>query len=161
MLTSTLRFNYQGLPETLAAQVRHTLRDPYNRPVALREGLVGHHCVCRCCLRRINLNESAIIFSHNPFQFFTPFAEQGPVVIHAEACGRASQANEIPAALRGLRLSVRGYSELQELTGAALALDDDLETALEHVFAHADTAWAHVRTAEAGCYLMRVQPVEN
>jgi hypothetical protein len=40
-------------------------------------------------------------------------------------------------------------------------LGNDLEAALERVFEHADTAWAHVRTAEAGCYLMRVQPAPN
>ena len=47
---------------------------------------------CRHCLTDIKAGEPYLILAHRPFSSVQPYAEQGPIFLHAESCSRHPEA---------------------------------------------------------------------
>jgi hypothetical protein len=77
------------------------------------------------------------------------------VFIHRDPCERY-EGTTLPETLRPLPLALEGYGQegallMQRRVGAAR-----FEDAVEDVFAHAGVQFAHLRNAEAGCFIARL-----
>ena len=64
------------------------------RRVAQADGLP-----CRHCLAMINKGEDFLTLAHRPFPALQPYAELGPIFLHASACERGGGSDRIPAFL--------------------------------------------------------------
>ena len=69
----------------------------------------GRGVPCRHCLRPVAAGEPFLLLSHRPFPSPQPYAEQGPIFLHADACARHLPSAELPAMLASERYLVRGY----------------------------------------------------
>jgi hypothetical protein len=114
----------------------------------------------RCCLRIARPAEQIALISYRPFATVSPWAEVGPVYVHAAACaGYASDAG-LPAELRTGPRMLRGYH-----ADGSLAYDHithvpdgvDVEAALRELLAAPEVVEVHVRAVLTQCFTYAVR----
>src|SRR5512147_2046668 len=69
----------------------------------------GNGTPCRHCLRQIEAGERYLILSFRPFPAPQPYAEQGPIFLHARKCNRHDGDGNVPEMLQSPQYIVRGY----------------------------------------------------
>ncbi len=146
---------FRGIPDTVATEVRTTLRAPgYGHP-AHREMAAGYG-PCRQCLRTFAIgSEERILFTYQPFREAGSLPAPGPVFIHAEACERYD-ASTLPPDFRSLPLVFEAYRDggwllAQERPGSGAS-----EAQLSEMFDRYGADYVHIRNGEAGCFMARV-----
>jgi hypothetical protein len=111
---------------------------------------------CRLCLRPFRVGEEErVLFTYNPFGPGS-LPSPGPVVVHKDPCPRF-EAPGFPPALQGMPLVVEGYDERGLAVARRAAADPDHAT--REVLAAVGVAYAHLRRADAGCFVARVERV--
>ena len=115
---------------------------------------------CRHCLQNIAAGEPYLILAHRPFPSPQPYAEQGPIFLHAEACEAYSAPAEIPALLlQSETMIIRGYGDDNRIkygTGQVVettCLVDEAAALLEQE----DVVYLHVRSAKNNCFQCRIE----
>jgi hypothetical protein len=148
-------FRIAGIPSDLAAEVRQTLRSPQYAHPAHRETATGYG-PCRLCLRTFATGmEERILFTYQPFTDPSSVPAPGPVFIHATPCERF-EGSEIPPDFRELPMFLEAYGTDGELLGRERVGDQPPEAALERLFTELGADYVHIRNAEAGCFMARV-----
>lgn len=148
-------YRIQGIPDALANQVRETLRSPQYGHPAHTELATGYG-PCRLCLNTFREGaEERLLFTYQPFTDPTALPSPGPVFIHRDCCERY-EGDQLPEPLRRLPLAIEGYAP-----GGALRLQcrvgpEPFESVLNSVFEHPEVRYAHLRNAEAGCFIARI-----
>ena len=150
-----MSFKVRGIPQALADEVRRTRLSPgYGHPV--HEEVASGTGPCRCCLRPFEPGrERRLLFTYRPSGDDTSLMAPGPVFIHAGHCD-AYSGDGFPPALRGVAIAFEARatgSRVRQLTtdpGVAA------ETQIDRLFGHAGNDWLHVRHAQAGCFIARV-----
>jgi uncharacterized protein DUF1203 len=152
-----IRYRISGIPESLAQAVRSTLRSPqYGHPAHV-ETATGYG-PCRQCLQTFREGEEErILFTYQPFA--TPaLPAPGPVFIHRESCRRYDQLG-FPEELRSIPLVLESYGAAGSLLELNRVGNGAVEEVLERQLADPRVEYIHMRNAEAGCFIARVQPV--
>ena len=150
-----MRFRVAGIPTDLAAEVRHTLRSPQYGHPAHRETATGYG-PCRLCLRTFAVGvDQRILFTYQPFCDPASVPAPGPVFVHASPCERYDD-TALPADFGPLPLLFEAYGEGGMLLGQERVRDERPEELLERLFAATDASYVHIRNAEAGCFMARV-----
>ena len=114
---------------------------------------------CRHCFQQVAPGDPYLIVAHRPFPEPQPYAEQGPVFLHADACTPSPENGEIPKMLISPEYMIRGYSADNRIvygTGTVVPTGE-LTAAAEKIFENQDVAYAHIRSAENNCYQCRVE----
>lgn len=148
-------YRIQGIPDALASAARRTMRSPQYGHPAHTELATGYG-PCRLCLGTFREGaEERVLFTYQPFTDPNALPAPGPVFIHRSRCERYD-GPELPEALRPLPLALEGYGAngqpvVQRRIGAS-----GFEAVLESVFERAEVRYAHLRNAEAGCFIARV-----
>lgn len=110
---------------------------------------------CRHCLTWAKPGERVILFPFESIPAHRPYADRGPIFIHAEPCPRYALPNEFPDELRKGR-AMRAYNEADEIV-AAEVVDDAPEETAARLLEDARVRFLHVRSASAGCYTFKVE----
>jgi hypothetical protein len=154
-LVAMNRYRIQGIPESLAAATRATMQSPqYGHPAHV-EVATGYG-PCRLCLQTFTVGaDERLLFTYQPFTDSNALPAPGPIFIHREPCERYDDLH-LPEALRPLPLALEAYG-----TGGALLVQrrvgtDSFEAALDEVWAEVGAQYVHVRNAEAGCFIARI-----
>jgi hypothetical protein len=115
---------------------------------------------CRHCLQNIAADAPMLVLAFRPFPAPQPYAEQGPIFLHAEACPRYDGGGAMPAIFDGVPdLIVRGYGSDDRIvygTGQVV-LTEQLEKRARELLARDDVAYLHVRSARNNCYQCRIE----
>ena len=114
---------------------------------------------CRHCLAPVAAGKSYLILSHRPFPAPQPYAEQGPIFLHAEPCSPRPPSAELPAMLISERYLIRGYSADDRIvygTGQ-IVQTGSMVAAAEVLLADPRLAYIHVRSAANNCFLCRLE----
>lgn len=113
----------------------------------------------RCCLRIARAGEHIALISYSPFTQTSPWAEVGPVYVHADACeGYTSTA--LPPELRTGPRILRSYHADGSLDYDDIAYvpnGDDLEPTLRDLLARPAVAAVHVRASMTQCFTYEVR----
>lgn len=116
---------------------------------------------CRHCLTNIAKGDPFLILAHRPFPELQPYAELGPIFLHADAdqCPRYGQEHQMPAMYRSRhQLLLKGYRDNDRIyygTGQIVepaVLEEKAAALLEDP----DVAYIHVRSATNNCYQFRI-----
>jgi len=114
----------------------------------------------RCCLRDTTPGERMLLIAYTPPGVTGPYAERGPVFVHAAPCPGYPDVDRYPAALGHRRQIVRGYDRAGNMATATLVADGtEAEQELVAVLGRPDIQVAHVRNVAAGCYNFAVWPL--
>lgn len=115
----------------------------------------------RCCLRVAGEDERIALISYAAFTAQSPWAEVGPVYVHAVDCGGYSASSQLPAELRtGPRIlrsyhadETLDYDDIEYVAGG-----QDIEPALRELLERPNVALVHVRAAKTQCFIYEVRP---
>lgn len=114
----------------------------------------------RCCLRTAAEAEAVALISYAPFTARSPWAEVGPVYIHAEPCAGYPDSGALPADLRTGPRVLRTYHadmslDYDDIT--YVASGEDLEPALRDLLDRPGVAEVHVRASMSQCFTYAVR----
>ena len=153
----TLRFS--ALPSDAVSALRSGGPDA-NGQAPERYISDGDGMPCRHCLRNIEAGEPYLILAHRPFPEPQPYAELGPIFLHAEACPRFEDGDETPPILcLSERYLIRGYGGDDRIVygSGRIVPKATLAEQSELTFRDARIAYIHVRSASNNCYQCRIE----
>lgn len=146
---------FQGIADSLAAEVRKTMRAPQYGHPAHREVAQGDG-PCRLCLRTFTKGQDErILFTYQPFIEAGSLPSPGPVFIHAEACERYDS-DALPPDFRALPLVFEAYASGGRLLAQHRAGVSASEDTVRELFEQTSADYVHIRNGEAGCFMARV-----
>ena len=115
----------------------------------------------RCCLTVAAKGEAIALISYTPLPTPSPWAETGPVFVHAEQCDGYAQDSGLPPQLRTGPRILRAYRTDRTLDYEHITYvgkGDDIEPALRELLDAPDVGEVHVRAATAQCFTFAVRP---
>lgn len=153
----TLR--YSGMPSDLAAAYRAGAPDA-NGQVPERRVSDGDGVPCRHCLDNVGAGEAYLVLAYRPFPAPQPYAELGPIFLHAEACPAYVPSDGLPVReQRGKSGRIlRGYGADDRIVyGTGIVVGSDgIEAAAEAILERSDVAYVHMRSATNNCFTLRI-----
>lgn len=115
---------------------------------------------CRHCLDDIAEGAPMLVLAHRPFPAPQPYAELGPIFLHAEDCPRYAETAAVPAMfLRREAILLRGYGADDRIvygTGRVIPTGEIAPLA-RHLFQRPEIAYIHLRSASNNCYQCRIE----
>ena len=155
-----MNFRVIVIPQEIARQTRETLKSPqYGHPAYT--DLAKGYGPCRSCLRTFERDkENRILFTYNAFAGLSNLPLPSPIFIHQNDCERY-QSNEFPADLRALPIVLEGYGRESRLVAREKVANKDFEAVINRLFAHHSVDYLHIRNAEAGCFIARIERFED
>jgi hypothetical protein len=150
-----MRYIVRGVPQEIADEVRRTRRAPgYGHPAHIE--IASGTGPCRCCLEPfVPSRDQRLLFTFRPRADDGSLMAPGPVFIHAEHC-EAYAGDGFPHALRALPLAFEARASGSRVSALLSCADVSAEQQMATLFAGMDVRWLHVRHAEAGCFIARV-----
>lgn len=119
----------------------------------------GDGVPCRHYLREVGQGEVYLVLAYRPFPELQPYAEMGPIFLHAEACDRAADSLPIPPMLARRKAHlIKGYGADDRIiygTGQVVP-SDKLADEAKRILERADVANVHVRSAVNNCFTCRI-----
>lgn len=148
-------YRIQGIPDSIATAVRGSMKSPqYGHPVHAE--MATGYGPCRLCLGTFEVGtDERLLFTYQPFADPAALPAPGPVFIHHARCERYD-ASVLPEALRPLPLALEGYGGGGALLAQRRVGTSRFEAVVEAVFEIPDVEYAHLRNAEAGCFIARI-----
>ena len=148
-------YRFQGLPDSIAAAARESMKSPQYGHPAHSEVATGYG-PCRQCLRTFQVgSEERLLFTYQPFSDPDALPAPGPVFIHRAQCERYD-GSELPPLLRPLPLALEGYGGNGALLVQRRVGPLTFEAVLQGVFETPEVQYAHIRNSQAGCFIARV-----
>jgi hypothetical protein len=151
-----MKLAVRGIQSDLVEALRRGGPDANGQPALTRsaEGLANP---CRHCLGLIAEGDPKLVLAHRPFDDLQPYAECGPIFLHASPCERY-EAGVLPGWFDFMDPAiVRGYSAEDWIlyeTGAVVR-GPELTRACEQILADETVAYVHVRS-KFNCFQCRV-----
>ena len=151
-----MQFTVRGIPQQVADEVRRTRRSPgYGHPAHL-EVATGSG-PCRCCLEPfVEGRDERLLFTWRPEGDASSLMAPGPVFIHARHC-TAYDAAGFPEALRALPLAFEARGTHSRVAGLSSDAHRPAEAHIEGLLADHANQWLHLRHAQAGCFIARIE----
>jgi len=146
----------RGIPTAQFDRLRDGGPDAHGQPALVRvaEGLANP---CRHCLDLIAEGDRKLVLAYRPFGRLQPYAECGPIFLHASSC-RRYESGELPPWFAFLDPAiVRGYGAddwIRYDTGQVVA-GVDLEGACKAILSDPTIAYVHVRS-KYNCFQCRI-----
>ena len=120
----------------------------------------GDGVPCRHCLQDVAAGEDYLVLAYRPFPGLQPYAETGPIFLHATPCARADDNSATPLMLARRKAHlVKGYSAEDRIvygTGKIVA-STELDIAAAEILERDDVAYVHVRSSVNNCFTCRIE----
>jgi hypothetical protein len=114
---------------------------------------------CRHCLDEVAQGKTYLILAYRPFLEMQPYAEVGPIFLHAEPCSPYQQNEAIPAMyLDGEPRILRGYDRDNRIiygTGKVVP-PPDMARYSGKLLGDPAIAYVHVRSSANNCFAFRI-----
>ncbi|WP_340119307.1 DUF1203 domain-containing protein [Pelagibius sp. 7325] len=115
---------------------------------------------CRHCLNDIAEGAPMLVLAHRPFPAPQPYAELGPIFVHAEDCPRYRETAPVPAIFtRREAILMRGYGADDRIvygTGKVIPTEE-IGSRAAFLFQRPEIAYLHLRSASNNCYQCRIE----
>ena len=114
---------------------------------------------CRLTLAMVPKGEPYLVLAHRPFPAPQPYAEVGPIFVHATAREPGGGDARLPQFLASPRYLLRGYDERDRIvygTGQIVPTPE-IPAAAERMLADQRVRYVHVRSASNNCYHCRIE----
>lgn len=153
------KLNFVALDSATAQALRRGAPDA-NGQVPERQVSDGGGNPCRHCLEDIAKGAPMLVLAHRPFPTLQPYAETGPIFLHAEDCPRYRGEAGVPAMLlRREAVLLRGYGADDRIvygTGKVVPTED-IAALARHLFERPEVAYIHLRSASNNCFQCRIE----
>jgi hypothetical protein len=152
-----MQLRYSGIPSDMAAAYRAGSQDA-NGQVPERKISDGSGVPCRHCLSRVAKGEPYLVLAYRPFPQPQPYAEVGPIFLHAEPCEAYAGEELPPREHQGDGRILRGYgSDNRIVYGTGVVVrNEDIEPRAKAILARSDVAYVHMRSSTNNCFTLRI-----
>lgn len=117
---------------------------------------------CRHCLKEVSMGDEYLILSYKPFESTQPFAERGPIFLHAKACNTYEDTENLPAMYSpDSSTLMRGYDRHERIvygTGEVVK-NTEIETTAKKILNTDRVKFIHARSATNNCFQYRIDPI--
>jgi hypothetical protein len=154
-MTDTMKvpaLRYVAMPEAIANEARDTRQDRFGH--ALR--VVEEAAPCRVCLRISKEPEPLILLSYQPLDDTGPYAEVGPVFVHAESCEPYAEEARFPSDFCDRPLILRSYGHNGRIVDAVVAEPGGAAGHAEAMLSDPAVAEVHVRHESYTCFDFKI-----
>ena len=155
------QLSVRGIPTDVAEALRAGGPDS-NGQTAVIQVSRGPGNPCRHCLGLIADGEEKLVLSYRPFDSLQPYAESGPIFLHAKGCQRFDAAH-LPSWFSHLQPAlVRGYDDrdwIRYETGQVVP-GPELSDVCQKILSNPEVAYVHIRS-KFNCFQCRVQRVDD
>lgn len=150
---------FLAMPSQEARAFQRGEPDAYGNPPERRVS-DGSGIPCRHCLRHVEAGVDYLTLAYRPFPALQPYAETGPVFLHAQECDRAPE-NDVLAPMFRVTPDyiLRGYGADDRIvygTGGVTPTHKICARAHE-LFEREEVAYVHMRSARNNCYQLRIE----
>ncbi|HEY1581695.1 MAG TPA: DUF1203 domain-containing protein [Chthoniobacterales bacterium] len=111
---------------------------------------------CRHCLQWAAPGEELVLFPFTTIGPGKPYAETGPIFVHAGACERYRATDEFPGEFREGR-SIRGYDAAENMIAGEVINGSGPEEVIDRLLENPQIAFLQVRSASRGCYTFGIE----
>jgi hypothetical protein len=143
---------YVAIPHEIADEARRTGKDRFGHLV---DALIERG-PCRVCLRISKEPEEFLLLSYQPLADRNPYAEIGPIFIHARECEPYSAPDEFPADFAERQLVVRAYDRDGRIADAVVAEPGEAPAAAARFLSDSNIAEVHVRHTSYTCFDFKI-----
>jgi hypothetical protein len=115
---------------------------------------------CRHCQRRIVGGEAYLTLAYRPFAALQPYAECGPIFLHAEACERYPESGDMPAMFNVWKHALlRGYDADDRIVyGTGIVVPPgEVEATAAKILGEERVRYVHMRSSTNNCYQLRIE----
>lgn len=152
---------FMALPTEDVRAYQRGAADAYGN-VPERQVSDGSDVPCRHCLKTVEAGEDYLVLAHRPFPTLQPYAETGPIFLHAGECPRSSEVDTLPPLfLSSPDYILRGYGSDDRIiygTGGVVATDG-IDARAQELLALEAVAYVHMRSARNNCFQVRIERV--
>lgn len=150
-------FIVKPIDPSISAQVRESLHSPqFGHPVHAE--LATGYGPCRSCLSVFRTGqERRLLFTYDPFAGLDAYPSPGPIFIHETPCVPYPTTSSVPPDFRNLPLTLEGYGDDRWVIARERPSENEIELAIERIFANPAVQYIHVRNTEAGCFMALVE----
>jgi hypothetical protein len=117
---------------------------------------------CRHCLKRVAKGDPYLVLAYRPFPNDQPYAETGPIFLHAEPCQRFEATDTVPEILTERpEFVMRGYDERDRIVyeSCTIVPGDRILKDAERLLELPRVEYLHVRARTSTCYQCRIDRV--
>ena len=154
-------FQFRALPTDEVRALQRGAADAYGNPPERRIS-DGSGIPCRHCLQHVAAGQDYLVLAYRPFPELQPYAETGPIFLHADDCARAPD-GDVLAPMFGATPDyvLRGYGADDRIVyGTGSVVETHRICGRVHeLFQREDVAYVHMRSARNNCYQLRVDRV--
>jgi hypothetical protein len=150
------RFSVHAVPGSHLDRIRTRGVDDFANPVVASRDRAG--APLRCCLREATAGEAVALIAYQPSTLGGPYAEIGPIFVHAEACAGFADPGCYPEAFRHRQQVLRVYDAhgIQVYDLNRIVEGQDAEAAITDLLARPQVSFLHSRNVLAGCYMFGI-----
>jgi hypothetical protein len=123
----------------------------------LRPGPASGGEPLRCCLRDASEGEDIVLIGYRPNELGGPYAETGPVFVHAAPCAGYGEPTAYPAGFRDRTQVFRSYGPDGRIVDGEVVAGADADAAIERLLARPEVARIDSRNVTYGCYMFRIE----
>jgi hypothetical protein len=158
-------FKIVPLSKQYAAYIQVTRKDDFGHDVI--EQVATGHGPCRVSLKPFKPGvDRRLLLSHSPFAVDNAFNQPGPIFISAGGVEEYADVYRFPPEIKNdkqhFNLTLIGYDDNQMMVYTEMVGDKDVDELIVEIFnTHRKVAYLHVRSAEACCYICKVERVNN
>lgn len=149
---------YEAMPQDIARAYQAGEPDANNQTPEHHVSDGGGN-PCRHCLADIPEGEAFLILAYRPTKALQPYAEVGPIFLHAKTCPRYDGGGNVPAIFRGgSKIIIRGYGHDDRIVyGSGRVIDTEgLNETAAAMFGNSEIAYIHLRSASNNCFQCRI-----
>lgn len=151
-------FRISAIPAQILDRIRAARKDDFGNPL---EEFVNEEggSPLRCCLRPAAPGDRLVLIAYRPFRRPGPYAEVGPVFVHAERCAGYTEPSRYPAGYRDWAAMIfRPYHKDGRMAYPAITMVEGprAEQAIDEIFADPTIEMIHSRNVYAGCYMFAI-----
>jgi Protein of unknown function (DUF1203) len=156
-------FKIVPISATTANAVRKLMKDDFGNDAVLQ--VANGKGPCRQSLQPFKKGvDKRILFAYSPFAKPGPYAESGPVFIHADAVEVYSDIYRFPpevkADKKSFPLSLIGYNENDMMVYTKQVGDADIDELIEKIFnERPEVHYMHARNSEACCFICAIERI--
>jgi hypothetical protein len=146
-------FSISALPAEDLRRIRGSGSDDFGNSFTPITDEVGG-APLRCCLTESLPGQRLALISYRPFPWTGPYAEVGPVFVHAEECAGYQKSSEYPRGFARRRQLLRAYDHSRRISDAIQAKDgEQAGQILGWLLSRPEVDFVHSRNLEWGCYM--------
>jgi len=156
------QFRIVPLNEEYADKIRETKTDAYGHEVI--EQIASGKGPCRVSLKPFEVGKDVrLLLSHSPFEKDNAYNQPGPIFINKERVEAYKDIHRFPpdikADKKSFKLTLIGYSKEQQMNYTKLVADDeDVDLLIPEIFTvHPDVEYLHARSAQACCFICKIE----